>query len=84
MPDATMQQPHDLLLHELSRMYVFEQQQRRDADRPRGRGPTPRRPANCSRHHLKETREQLGLLEECFALLDARPQPVTVSDLPLG
>ena len=78
MPETTMQQPHDLLVYELSRMYVFEQHnvETLTALAEEVDAPAARRPLE---HHLQETREQLGLLEECFALLEARPLPVTVN-----
>jgi ferritin-like metal-binding protein YciE len=78
MPETTMQQPHDLLVYELSRMYVFEQHnvETLTALAEEVDAPAARRPLE---HHLQETREQLGLLEECFALLEARPLKVTVN-----
>ena len=78
MPGATMQQPQDLLLYELSRMYVFEQHnvETLEALAAEVDAAAARRPLE---HHLKETREQLGLLEECFDLLEARPHQVTVN-----
>jgi ferritin-like metal-binding protein YciE len=78
MPETTMAQPQDLLVYELSRMYVFEQHNvdtltalAEEVDAAAARRPLE--------HHLKETREQLVLLEECFDLLEVRPQKVTVN-----
>ena len=73
-----MQHPHDLLVYELSRMYVFEQHnvETLTALAAEVDAAAARRPLE---HHLAETREQLGLLEECFDLLEARPLKVTVN-----
>lgn len=74
---TTMQQPLDLLTYKLSCMYVFEQHnvetlqmlaKEVDSD-------TARRPIE---HHLEETREQVGLLEQCFEVLEVQPKKVTV------
>ena len=73
-----MQRARDLLLRELSRTYAFEQH---NVETPTALAEAvdaaaARRPLE---HHLAETREQVGLLGACFALLEARPLKVTVN-----
>ena len=77
MPATTMQQPLDLFVYELSCMYAFEQHnvETLQALADEVTGETARHPIV---HHLKETREQLGLLEQCFDLLEVPPKKVVV------
>jgi len=74
---ATMQSPLDLFAHELSCMYVFEQQNVQTLEQLAGEvtAEAARRPIE---HHLAETREQVTLLEQCFQALGEQPQQVTV------
>ncbi len=72
-----MHSAQDLFAYQLSCMYVFEQQNVQTLERlseevtsEAARGPI--------QHHLEETREQVGMLEQCFQALDQEPQKVTV------
>jgi ferritin-like metal-binding protein YciE len=77
MPATTMQQSLDLFVYELSYMYAFEQHnvETLQALADEVTGEQARHPIV---HHLKETREQLGLLEQCFALLKVSLKKVVV------
>jgi len=74
---AQMQSPQELFAHELSCMYVFEQQNVETLEllAEEVTAAEARRPLE---HHLAETREQVTLLERCFQALGDRPQKVTV------
>ncbi len=74
---AQMQSAQDLFAHELSCMYVFEQQNVQTLQQlsQEVTSEEARRPIV---HHLEETREQVTLLEQCFQALGQSPEKVTV------
>ena len=72
-----MQSPEELFAYELSCMHVLEQQNVQTLEQ-QAREVTAEEARRPIEHHLEETREQVGLLEQCFQALGQSPQKVTV------